>query len=205
MHRQPMEQHTQSLATALRRLLEGGGERLALGEILAGVEAEGGLGPSLLLMVLPVLVPLPPGFSMVLSLPLLFMAPQIVLGRRRLWLPQGLRRQSVKRADLAKVVNWLLPLVERMEKLVRPRLTFLASGPGVRAVGVACTLIALVLVLPIPFANLAPAAALGVFALGLSRRDGLVVLIGYGLLALAFLVIALGVHGAAMGIRHLMS
>lgn len=88
---------------------------------------------------------------------------------------------------------------------MRPRLTFLASGPGVRAVGVACTLIALVLVLPIPFANLAPAAALGVFALGLSRRDGLVVLIGYGLLALAFLVIALGVHGAAVGIRHLMS
>ncbi|WP_374453300.1 hypothetical protein [Phenylobacterium sp.] len=50
-----------------------------------------------------------------------------------------------------------------------------------------------------------PAAALGVFALGLSRRDGLVVLSGYGLLALAFLVVALGVHGAAVGIRHRMS
>ncbi|CAN7504309.1 exopolysaccharide biosynthesis protein [Phenylobacterium sp. LjRoot164] len=200
-----MEQHTQSLAVALRRLLDSRGERVALGEILAGVEEEGGAGPVLLLLVLPILVPLPPGFSMVLSLPLLFVAPQIVLGRRRLWLPRGLRRQSVKHADLAKVIHRLLPLIERMETFVRPRLTFLASGLGVRAVGVACTLIALVLVLPIPFANLAPAAALGVFALGVSRRDGLVVLVGYGLLALAVLVIALGVHGAALGLRHLLS
>ncbi|WGU41250.1 exopolysaccharide biosynthesis protein [Phenylobacterium sp. NIBR 498073] len=80
------------------------------------------------------------------------------------------------------------------------------ASPYVSAIRrVACTLIALVLVLPIPFANLAPAAALGGFALGLSRRDGLVVLSGYGLLALAFLVVALGVHGAAVGIRHRMS
>jgi hypothetical protein len=80
---------------------------------------------------------------------------------------------------------------------------FLTGHTGSRVVGVACTLIALVLVLPIPFANLVPSVALGVFALGLTRRDGLLILAGYGLIILAVVVVALGVHGARIGLSEL--
>ena len=195
----------QTLSATLRPLLAGDQTRVTLGEILADVEGEGGLGPVLFLLTLPVLLPLPPGFSMVLSLPLLLVAPQIVLGRRRLWLPKALRRQSIKHADLVKLINRLMPTIARGEKVMRPRLMVLTSGPGVRVIGVACTLIALILVLPIPFANLAPAAALGLFALGLTRRDGLLVLAGYGLLALAVLVISLGFKGVLVVAHHLLA
>jgi hypothetical protein len=70
-------------------------------------------------------------------------------------------------------------------------------------VGLACTVIALVLVLPIPFANLAPALAMSLFALGLTRRDGLVILAGYALMAIAAGVIVLGYHGVALAWRGL--
>lgn len=70
-------------------------------------------------------------------------------------------------------------------------------------VGVACTLLAVVLVLPIPFANFVPALALGAFSIGLTRKDGLFVLAGYGLIALAAGVIVLGIHGFSLGLSHL--
>lgn len=145
----------QSLSASLRPLLAGEGPHVTLGEILESAEGEGGLGPALFVLTLPVLLPLPPGFSMVLSLPLLLVTPQIMLGRQRLWLPQGLKRRSIKRADLVKLITRIMPLLTRGEALVRPRLGCLTSGPGVRVIGLACTLIALILVLPIPFAKCA--------------------------------------------------
>jgi len=139
----------------------------------------------------------------VLALPLLVVAPQIIVGRRKIWLPKFLARQKIKREALVKLVRRLLPLVERAEKVVRPRLGFLTTGVGASLVGVACTLIAIVLVLPIPFANLVPSLALGAFSVGLTRKDGLFVLGGYGLIALAALVVALGVHGFTLGFDQL--
>jgi hypothetical protein len=176
---------------------------LSLGEMLERIESGEGPGPVLLVLTLPILLPLPPGVSMVLALPLLLVAPQIVIGRREIWLPNWLSRRTIKRPRLVKVIKRVLPRLERIEKVVRPRLRFLTGTVGASIVGVACTLIALVLVLPIPFANLVPALALGAFSIGLTRKDGLFVLAGYGLIAVAAAVIALGVHGATLGLSHL--
>jgi hypothetical protein len=70
-------------------------------------------------------------------------------------------------------------------------------------VGVVATVIALVLILPIPFANLLPALALGLCALGLTRRDGLMVLGGYSLFGVAVSVIVMGAHGLRLLFHHL--
>jgi hypothetical protein len=176
---------------------------LALGELLDRVQSADGPGPVLFVLTLPVLLPLPPGVSMLLALPLLLVAPQIIIGRRRLWLPKALARRTIKRSALVKLVKRVLPPLNRVEQVVRPRQTFLTGRIGRSIVGVACTLIALVLVLPLPFANLFPALAMGVFALGLARKDGLCVLAGYALVAIAAGVIDLGVHGFSFGLNHL--
>jgi hypothetical protein len=199
----PPDSPARSLAATLRPLLRSRKASLTLGEMVAGIEGDGGLGPVLFVLVLPVLLPLPPGVSMVLALPLLVVAPQIVWGRRKLWLPKALARRTVKRADLVKLTRRILPLVQRVETLAKPRLGFLTGKISTRMVGMACTLAAVVLVLPIPFANLVPALALGAFSLGLARKDGVFVLAGYGLILAAGAVIALGVHGAAVGFGHL--
>jgi hypothetical protein len=171
--------------------------------MLDRVEGEQGLGPVLLVLTLPVLLPLPPGFSMVLALPLVVVAPQIIVGRRQIWLPKFLARQKIKRAALVKLIRRVLPMVERAEKIVRPRLSFLTTGVGASLVGLACTLMAIVLVLPIPFANLVPSLAMGAFSIGLTRKDGLFVLGGYGLIALAAVVVGLGAHGFTLGFNQL--
>ena len=84
----------------------------------------------------------------------------------------------------------------------RPRLSALSGGAGTRLVGVVCSILACVLVLPIPFANLFPALALGMFALGLTRRDGLLVLGGYGFVGLQGVIIDLGAHGVMAIVHH---
>ena len=192
-----------SLSGNLRKLARSRKLRLSLGDLVAPFEGQGGLGQVLFVLALPVLVPLPPGASMVLALPLLIVAPQIVAGRNQLWLPGWLSRRTFDRAAFTKLVARVLPLLERIEALGRPRISGLTGPLGARAVGVAATLMALVLVLPIPFANLLPALALGLFALGLTRRDGLLVLGGYGLLGLAVAVIDLGAQGVLMIVHRL--
>lgn len=192
-----------SLSASLRSLSGSRKARLSLGDLVAPFEGQDGLGQVLFVLALPVLVPLPPGASMVLALPLLIVAPQIAAGRKRLWLPGWLAHRTLDRAALAKLVRRVLPLLERIEAIGRPRLSGLTGLAGARAVGVAATLIALVLVLPIPFANLLPALALGLFALGLTRRDGLLVLGGYGLMGLAVVVIDLGAQGVLMIVHRL--
>jgi hypothetical protein len=193
----------QSLVASLKPLLRIRKARMTVGELMDRLEDSDGPGPVLFALTLPVLLPMPPGVSMVLALPLLIVAPQIVLGRRELWMPKALASRTVTRQELTKLLRRVLPLLERFEKVVHPRLLFLTGRTGSRVVGVACTLIALVLVLPIPFANLVPSVALGVFALGLTRRDGLLILAGYGLIILAVVVVALGVHGARIGLSEL--
>jgi hypothetical protein len=193
----------QSLVASLRQVLRGRVAKVTLGEIVARAEGDGGLGPVLFVLTLPVLLPLPPGVSMVLALPLLLVALQIVAGRSTLWLPKVLAERSMERGALVKALRRILPLLDRLEALVRPRLRFLTGRIGVRAIGVACTLLAVVLILPIPFANLVPALALGLFSLGLTRKDGLLVLAGYGLVAVTVAVIVLGLHWLVLGFNHL--
>jgi hypothetical protein len=195
----------QSLAASLKPLLRARKSELTVGEMVRRVEHGDGPGAVLFVLTLPVLLPLPPGVSMLLALPLLMIALQIVAGRRKLWMPDGLSRRPIDRAALVKLLHRLLPPLTRFEALVHPRLRFLTGPIGARVVGLACTLIAVVLVLPIPFANLVPAIALTMFALGLTRRDGLLILAGYGLMALASVVIVLGAHGLAVGLRYLLS
>jgi hypothetical protein len=192
-----------SLAASLKPFLRLRKTELSLGEMLERVESQDGPGPVLFILTLPVLMPLPPGFSMVLALPLLLVAPQIVIGRREIWLPRFLSRRTVKREALVKLIKRVLPPLARAEKVVKPRLGFLTGRLGAAMVGLACTLIAIVLVLPLPFANLLPALAMGAFAIGLTRKDGLFVLAGYGLIAVGAGVIVLGVHGFSFGLNAL--
>jgi hypothetical protein len=194
---------SRSLASSLEPFLKLRQAELTLGDMLGRIESADGPGPILFILTLPVLLPLPPGVSMVLALPLLLVAPQIIVGRREIWLPKGLSGRPIKRAPLVKLIKRVLPPLERLEKVVHPRLQFLTGRAGACVVGVACTLLAVVLVLPIPFANLVPALALGAFSIGLTRKDGLFVLAGYGLIAVAIGVITLGIHGFSLALSHL--
>ena len=70
---------------------------------------------------------------------------------------------------------------------------------GKRIIGALGVVLALIIMLPVPFGNAVPGLALVVMSVGLLGRDGLAVLAG-GLIGVAGLVIASGfVYGAILG------
>lgn len=192
-----------SIADNLEPLLRTRREKVSVKDIVEQVEAREGLAPVVCVLTLPVLLPLPPGVSMVLALPLLVAAPQMMVGRKDLWLPDWLHRQSMKREELQAMVRRLLPWLKRMERVVHPRLSFLTGQVGAAAAGAVCTVMAVVLVLPLPFANLFPALTVLLFSLGMTRRDGLAMIVGVALLGAAVAGVVWGLHGARLGLHHL--
>ena len=95
-----------------------------------------------------------------------------------------------------------MPVLVRFEKVLRPRFSLVvASDVAERVIGLVAFLLAVVLFLPIPLANIVPAAAIAVMALGLAERDGLAVLLGYVLGAgtvLVLLLVSSALYAAVM-------
>jgi hypothetical protein len=188
-----MDEEAVRLSTVLQRLADLPGDAIAVQDLLRrfGVRSFGAL---LFIFAVPNLLPLPPGSSTVLGAPLLLIAPQLALGANNPWLPKGIRRQVVNTAMLASVCRKALPWVENLERLSSRRLTILFGGPGELLIGLVCTLLAAVLVLPIPLGNLLPATAIVLLGLGLVQRDGVLTLLGYAVAAVSAVVLILGGH-----------
>ena len=157
-------------------------DEVTLGAILDEVGRRS-FGPLLLLAGLVVLAPIIgdiPGMPTVTGVFVLLIAAQLLFGREHFWLPKWLLERSVAAEKLRKVVGkWLRPPARFVDRLLRPRLTYLVRPTRVYAV--AC--IAIALVMPImevvPFsANLA-GAALTAFGLALIAHDGLLAIFAF--------------------------
>ena len=131
----------------------------------------------LFLFAAPNAVPAPPGISSLLGLPMIYLASQMML-RRQPWLPKLIAARSMRRSDFAALMNRALPLLERAERMLRPRLTMLVSPAAEMAIGLLALILAAVVALPIPLGNMLPAFAVCLLALGVLERDGLWVVIG---------------------------
>jgi hypothetical protein len=193
MRRPPAGDDVLATSDVLLRLVrEFPGERLTMADIVAGLE-DRTFGLLMLLLALPNCPPMPgiPFLSTVTGTPLAFFAGQLALGQPMPWLPQRLLRQSLDRAQLLRVLETIAPYIKRVERLLKHRLPWLATGAGERvAAGIACAL-AVILALPIPGGNLLPAWAIVFFALGIVERDGVCVVIGGAITVLALAVVTL--------------
>jgi hypothetical protein len=111
----------------------------------------------------------------------------MLLMRPHPWLPKRLLRYSFSRERLTKTVEKARPFARWTEKVVGPRLSFLTDPPFLNVVAGVCVLLAL-LFFPlniIPFAVAAPSAAVLLFGLAITARDGLLVLVGLAATGLA--------------------
>ncbi|PZR35626.1 exopolysaccharide biosynthesis protein [Caulobacter segnis] len=191
---------------SLAEVIEGFGEderpTLTVGEMLDAFDSRA-FGAMLLVFGLLNTLPLPPGSSTILSLPILFLAPQIAMGADHPWLPKKLTEKPLKRDDMRGLFRRLAPIVRSMELITRPRLRPMFAPVGERAIGVVCTLLALVLVLPIPLGNLAPGATVAILALALLQRDGILALAGYLMALFSGGLLFLSAHVVIMAVRKL--
>lgn len=187
---------TSRLSDALRDLArDETRDRISLGDLMAYLSARA-FGPMMVVFALPNILPTPPGTSAILGLPLVFLTFQMLIGTRP-WFPAFLARRSLARVDFARIVLPILPRVERVERLLRPRLDAISSALGQRLIGLACLCLAILLALPIPLGNTAPAIALTLIGLGLAERDGIWILLGLAC-GLGALVLVYGIAWAAL-------
>lgn len=167
---------------------EPGRERVSVRDLIDAL-GDRALGALMFLFAFPNVLPVPPGTSAVLGTPLVFLAAQLMFGRRP-WLPAVVSRRSMAHADFVLLVRRIAPWLKRGERMLRPRLGWLALPPMEYLLGAVCLLLALVLALPIPLGNILPALAISVLALAILERDGLWVLYGLGLALVAASVVS---------------
>jgi len=152
------------------------GEQVSVGDLLDRMDARA-YGLLLLVLALPMCVPNVPGISTVFGVLMLFPAIGMVVGARRLWAPAQLRAKAVNGDILRRTLRLAIPPLKRVEYLVRPRITSLTLFPMTIAVGLQTLLMALILILPIPFANWPPGMTVAMTALALLQRDGVLMLL----------------------------
>jgi hypothetical protein len=184
--------HKQSRGVAsaqLRKVLElarakGG---LSIGEALESM-GPAGIAFTVLFLAIPALTPIPGPFGMVFGTTLALVSLQISAGRRTVWLPAIVRNRQVSFATLDLIVRHAVPMIARVEKVVRADRIEVLTGPTAQALlGLPIFLLAVVIALPIPFGNVLPVLSLVILAVAMMEGDGLVTLIGL-LLASATIV-----------------
>ncbi|APE45611.1 exopolysaccharide biosynthesis protein exod (plasmid) [Sulfitobacter alexandrii] len=134
-----------------------------------------------------------PGVTAVVAMITLLLIVQMMIGRESLWLPDIIMNKKLDTKTVAKGIAWLRKPVHRVERLLRPRLTFLFHRPWL---WLPMILIA-GLTLFMPFMELVPtsgsiaSAVIALFAASLLTRDGLLTLFSFALLSAVPVVIYL--------------
>jgi hypothetical protein len=151
------------------------------------------------------LLPAPPGTSAVLGVPLIIISAQMVYGNKQAWLPDALANRSLSAETFRTMMEWVIPRLIRLERVIRPRYWPFWRRQGDRIIGAIALVLAIIVTLPIPLGNWLPAFATALLGLALSERDGLLLAVGGAVCIVSFCVIAavIGVAGfathAAMG------
>ena len=196
LHR-PIPERTSEM---LRELAADEGERVTFREIFTGLRHRA-FGFTLLIFALPCCLPMPPGIPTVCGIAIVIIALNLIAARQRLWLPSVIADKSVARADLQRMVVHLVPYLERLERICRPRFAIVTEPVGKVLVGVVLLMLGAIMILPIPFlGNMPPGFAASVIAIGLTERDGLVVLIGMLVSVAAIALASVATWAAILGI-----
>ncbi len=199
---QPRHATPERTSEVLATLAHGEGERVTFGEILLGLRHRAA-GFATLIFSLPCCLPMPPGIPTVCGVALVIIALNLIAMRRRLWLPAAIARKSVARSDLNRMVVWATPLMRPLERYCRPRLPFVTESVGKVLVGLVVLVLGFIMILPIPFVgNMPPAIAASVIALGMTERDGLIVVIGLVVSIAAVVVASATTWAAIVGVAH---
>lgn len=147
---------------------------------LADTLGERAFGVLMLIFAIPGIFPAPPGVSAIFGLPLVLLTFQMLIGRRCLWLPASLRKRSISKSWIDRLLTRSLPIIDWLERVLHTRLPMLVGSEYAwRGIGLVSFPLAVIVLLPIPLANSLPSAAIALIAAGLVEEDGLAVLLGW--------------------------
>ncbi len=183
-----VESSPNELSQVLQNLADTAGEKVRVSEICSAL-GDRSFGAFLLVFCLPNLVPLPPGSSAVLGIPLIIIAFQIMAGHSIVWLPKKLANYSLSRENFQNMIAKINPHLKKGEALVKPRHWPVNQFICDKLFGFFTLVLAIVVTIPIPMGNWPPAFAIAFLAAAYTKRDGLFLGIG-AILGLASLALA---------------
>jgi len=179
---EPIAQRLRETAAALPA------ERVSM-QTLAQADGHAAHGTLLLLMAVPCLLPVP-GVGTVLGLGMAALAAAMWRGHTSPCLPRRVAELALSRHWAQRVLGLLASAYSMAGRFARARLSHLASADRRSWTAVAIGLMAVIVVLPIPFGNLLPALAMMLIGLGLVFRDGVAVVFGLAMAGVALFVTA---------------
>lgn len=167
----------------------GDGKHISVREVLDLIGRRA-YGPLLLLVGLISVSPaaLIPGSTWALALLTVLIAAQLLFLRKTPWLPSAATKIKLSEPQLGRFTTMARPTANFLDTIIRPRLQFMADPPWVIGVALLVILSALI-TFPlglIPLAPLAPGLAIVLFGLGLTARDGVLLLVGAAVVSGAF-------------------
>lgn len=135
-----------------------------------------GVGFLLLILSLPMCIPNIPGISTLFGALLIAPSLQMVLRLDHVWLPRFMRNWKLNPKVLRASLRACSALLSQVEAVSRPRVPFLAGRLALTVFGLQALIMALVLIVPMPGANLLPGIAGVLLGLGVLKKDGLFML-----------------------------
>jgi hypothetical protein len=151
---------------------------------------ESSFGTSLMFFAIPEVVPIPvPGLAAIVVIPTAVISAQMAVGHKQIKLPKFILKKTVPRKALAAALHAILPLLEKAEKVSKPRWKWATTPLAKRLLGVFIFILALSIAFPMPGFNMPQAISSFIIALGLVEDDGILVIGGViaGLASLALL------------------
>jgi hypothetical protein len=193
---------SQDIKSLLQHLAE---KPLTLGDIISET-SERGFNLVIALLVLPFLVPTPPGLSTPLGVACLLMSAQMALGRRTPWLPKKIATIQFPNWFAKTLLQNLQRITKILEKISRPRLEKVAENPITwRINGICLTWLAVLLMSPFPpFSNPIPAVGMLLLAVATIESDGVLMCVGYVATALNTLFFGFAFYALYSGAMYLL-
>ncbi|MDT8893022.1 exopolysaccharide biosynthesis protein [Halomonas sp. I1] len=170
-----------SVSDVLQRLQEEAeAGNVTVGALVDALNSRG-FGPLLLAPALIALLPTGgiPGVPSVCGVLIFLIAIQGSFGQRSPWVPQRLRRLMVRQEALTSMAERAKPVTCRLDRWFRPRLEGLVRAPFSQVVALVCAVsgLAMIPLELVPFASGIPALAVTLVAIGMSMRDGAMVIL----------------------------
>lgn len=152
-------------------------DKISIADLVRAMEAAG-YGLVMIIFSLASVMPLPPPLPNIFALPILIFSTQMMIGYDAPKLPKIISNIRIKRSIVALLVQKSSRYISKVEKVLKPRLSFVVTNIFERILGFFILIFALSVMIPIPFTNLVPGIGIMLISFGLLGKDGLFVISG---------------------------
>lgn len=157
------------------------GDTTSVGDIVRSL-GENSLTPNLIFVALAVVSPLSgiPLFSSICGISIALISAQMLVGRDHLWLPGFVMRRQVESDRLTGAIRALRRPARWLDRVSRPRLRGLVTGPVRKLTQALCVLCGMTMPFleVVPFTSTLLGIVVSLMAFGMLARDGLFTALG---------------------------